>query len=725
MGYESFRFVAIIKLMIMIRRPRQLIAIALAVTLFAVALLLAALVGTRAVAASILSELPAPIRYDKLGLTIFPLGVELTGARAASLAGLPIDKTTAAEIRVSLSPRGALALAKGQRSLPTLFQALRSFEAVDVATRVQLSSHTAAVETRGVTIVGPRDGTPLSIESPGFDITFSDTRAAPAAYLERPERDSQTDRQEKTIAERLERILGSAVTVSERVPQLSLTLGPTIITLDNENVTFSGKLTIGNGEPVAGTLTIAELPLTLLDRSGGASIAGGRLSGELELTVESGTSASLGGTLTAEGVSVADERIAEELIAPPRLGYDFNAKVDTTTSVPPPRLAMRVPGTEDPAPIGAGAPEDQNLRGKLSVTEGTLRVGSVELQALPVLWGLNAPSGELPMPLPVRLDLDVSLPETQLQEIVDSIPDSILGPLNEIELEGSLAWSTSLEAPLHRLSWTWWEETTRVEGFRIVRIDPAYDVRNLSGAFRHRLGIGESGRGRLVTVPPPGGGGGYESSEDLPLLGAESAAGRRDPNYRFVPYQEIAPTFIGAVITAEDGEYFRHNGVNWRALTYAAQRNLMEGEIVVGGSTIPMQLAKNLFLDGDRVIARKVQELGLVALANLSEAASRERMLEVYLNIIEFGSGIYGVANAAAHYFETTPANLTVEQSVWLASIIRSPRFLSRHAETGSVPPYWLQRMEGIMELMVERGRLSEEELEAARRTQPQFKKSG
>jgi membrane peptidoglycan carboxypeptidase len=134
-----------------------------------------------------------------------------------------------------------------------------------------------------------------------------------------------------------------------------------------------------------------------------------------------------------------------------------------------------------------------------------------------------------------------------------------------------------------------------------------------------------------------------------------------------------------------------------------------------------MQLAKNLFLDGDRVIARKLQELAFVALANLSEAVSRERTLEIYLNLIEFGPGVRGIAEATAHYFGRSPAELTVEQSVWLASIIRSPHFLSRHARVGRVPPYWLERMEGIMELMVERGRLTDEELQAARGVQPEF----
>lgn len=704
----------------MIRRPRQLIAIGLAVILSILILLLLPLLGARAAVSSILSGLPVVVEYDRLGLSLSPLGVELTGVRVSSLPGLPIDETTADEIRVALVPGGALTLTRGQRSLPRMLEALRTVELLGVATRVQLSSHTAAIRTEGLSITGLSGGGPLSIESPGFQARLSGVKAAPASYVERSDRRDTGAREIETIAERLKPMLQSAVTVSETVPPLSLNLGPSTIQVAGESAVLSGKVMIGDGSPLTGTVLVSALPLPLLDGTGGPSIPAGRLSGEVGLRLENEASASLKGTLTAEGVSLRHERVAEELIGPTSLSYEFEATINMEGPVPPAELARPVPGTSEPPPIGAGAPEDSQLTGGLKVTRGVLRIGSVELEARPVLWGLNAPAGDLPLPLPARLELEILLPETPLQEIVESIPASILGPLKGTELEGTAVWDLSLEAPLHRLSWSWWEQTSQVEGFRITTIDPRYDVRSLSETFRHRLGIGESRERPLVTIPSAAGA--SPGGENAPLLGSTAAGGTPDGSYRFVPYEEIAPAFIGAVITAEDGEFFRHNGVNWRALTYAAQRNLLEGEIVVGGSTIPMQLAKNVFLDGDRVIARKLQELGFVALANLSEAVSRERILEIYLNVIEFGPAVYGIAEAASHYFGTTPANLTVEQSVWLASIIRSPRFLSRHAEAGNVPPYWLERMEGIMELMVERGRLSPEEVEAARGAQPRFR---
>jgi hypothetical protein len=709
--------------MILRRRPRLLVALAVALTLLI--LFSGALFGIRAAVAWTLENLPIPISYDAFRLTLRPLGVELRGARTTSLPGLPVEESRAEKVRIAVDISRARTLLAGERSMREILRALRHLEATGLAARLTLPSYTGEVRTETLLLQIAGGAEPHKLESPGFQLSLQPRRTEQVTYAERPDGaaapmdDPSRESREQTIADMLNLRLEEAVALTDTLPRLSFTSGESTIRVDGDEAILSGKVEGGDGELLAASMAIGELPLTLLDPSGKRHRLGGSLSGKLDLAVVSESAASLRGNIAARRVSLNHERLAEERVGPVDLRYKFDAMVDTAVPVPPPQLARRVPGTEDPPPIGAGAPDDAGLRGRLEVTAGTLRIGSVTLEARPILWGLNAPSRELPMPLPARLDLEISLPQTPLQDIVDSTPASLLGPLKGTALEGTLTWDISLEAPFRRLSWTWWEETSRVDGFQIIHIDPAYDIRSLAGAFRQRLGNGPGGQRRLVVVPPSGGG--VPNPQEAPLLGTSTTGGRLDPGYRFVPYQDIAPALIGAVVTAEDGEYFRHNGVNWRALTFAAQRNLLEGEVVVGGSTIPMQLAKNLFLDGDRVIARKLQELAFVALANLSGAVSRERILEIYLNLIEFGPGVRGIAEATAHYFGRSPAELTVEQSVWLASIIRSPHFLSRHARVGRVPPYWLERMEGIMELMVERGRLTDEELQAARGVQPEF----
>ena len=445
------------------------------------------------------------------------------------------------------------------------------------------------------------------------------------------------------------------------------------------------------------------------------------------MRVAAATIAEVDGSLAASGFTIRNDTIALEAIALPPLRYDFRAEVDTRAPFEPAELARRVPGTDVPAPLGAGAPEDADLHGAIRVTEGRLQVGAVTAQFRPVLEGLNAPRSGMPLPAaPARLDFVLEIPETPLQDIVDAIPVSVQGPLSGLQLGGTLSWKIDAEAPVRQLSWTRWEERNEVQDFELRAVDPAYDVRALTGAFRHRIVNEGSGYRRIIAVPPwrqrARGRLNEGAWTSIPALGPTPSEARPDPTYRYAEYSAIAPVLVGAVVTAEDGEYFRHKGVNWTAITTAMEANLERGGIVLGGSTIPMQLAKNLFLDDRRVVSRKLQELGLVALANLTEAAVRERILEIYLNIIEFGPRVYGIVDAADHYFDTSPAELTVPQAVWLASIIRDPATLSQHAEAGQVPPWWLDRMAGMMEIMVERDRLSPEELAAARGIQPEFR---
>ena len=700
----------------MIRRPALLGLIAGVVGILIAGIAVGTVLAARQKVATTLRELPGPVEYEKLRLRLFPLGVTLKEVSTGALPGIPGSE--AGEIRLSVGVAGALGLLNGERSLPEILSAIKLFEAKDL--RLELRREGFRLSTPTLTLRGATASSPILVETPGIQVSLARGGAREATYTEGVENGASLvggDAQGNGVTplDRIETLLRRSVSVVEKLPPLMVSVGNSSVRLGAEEVMLSGELESGGAVPGRARVQIDQLPLAW---EGARSVSEGTLSGEALLQVQSEEKASIAGTFEAKELTIRNRRIAEDPIGPVEISYDFSAEIDTAAPVPPPRLARRVPGTTDPPPIGGGAPEDRELRGAITVTEGSLRVGAVELDFRPVLRGLNVREGEISFSAPGRVDLELELPPTPVDDVVESVPTALLGPLQGVDIEGSLSWEISLEAPLHRLSWTGWEEQSRVEGFAITQIDPAYDVRALSGPFWFGLRDEESGFTRLITVP---GGPLRANPAVLPRIGPLASGGIPDRSYRFVPYEKIAPALIGAVVTAEDGEFFRHNGVNWRAITYAAERNLEEGQIVVGGSTIPMQLAKNLFLDGDRVLARKIQELGLLALANLSEAAGKERLLEIYLNIIEFGPGIRGIAEAAERYFGTTPSELSVPQAVWLASIIRSPHVLSKHAETGQVPPYWLDRMGGIMEIMVERGRLTEEQLHEFRGVQPTF----
>ena len=164
--------------------------------------------------------------------------------------------------------------------------------------------------------------------------------------------------------------------------------------------------------------------------------------------------------------------------------------------------------------------------------------------------------------------------------------------------------------------------------------------------------------------------------------------------HRWIPYHRISQNLKRAVVAAEDAKFVSHDGFDWEEMQKALERNVREGEIVRGGSTITQQLAKNLFLSGERAWWRKAQE-ALITLM-LESLMSKRRILELYLNVIEWGDGIFGAEAAARHHFGESAASLDAEQAARLAAMVPSPR---RYLP-GSYTPYLAQRTATILARM-------------------------
>jgi monofunctional biosynthetic peptidoglycan transglycosylase len=140
--------------------------------------------------------------------------------------------------------------------------------------------------------------------------------------------------------------------------------------------------------------------------------------------------------------------------------------------------------------------------------------------------------------------------------------------------------------------------------------------------------------------------------------------------YKFIPLSQISPDFQHAVIAAEDARFYHHHGFDWQAIQLAAQED-MEGDRMRGGSTLTQQLVKNLFFGTGRSFLRKAAETTLVPVAEL--VLGKRRILELYLNVVEWGPGIYG-ADAACHAYYRTPArSIGRQQSARLAAILPAP----------------------------------------------------
>jgi monofunctional biosynthetic peptidoglycan transglycosylase len=147
--------------------------------------------------------------------------------------------------------------------------------------------------------------------------------------------------------------------------------------------------------------------------------------------------------------------------------------------------------------------------------------------------------------------------------------------------------------------------------------------------------------------------------------------------HKWVPYKRISNNLKRAVIAAEDAKFTDHEGFDWEGIQKAYEKNLKKGKIVAGGSTISQQLAKNLFLSTKRTPWRKLEEAVITLM--LEQMMSKRRIFEIYLNVIEWGNGVFGAEAAARHYYKTSAANLGPEQAARLAAMIPNPRYYDKH----------------------------------------------
>jgi monofunctional biosynthetic peptidoglycan transglycosylase len=147
--------------------------------------------------------------------------------------------------------------------------------------------------------------------------------------------------------------------------------------------------------------------------------------------------------------------------------------------------------------------------------------------------------------------------------------------------------------------------------------------------------------------------------------------------YAWVPYERISSHLKRAMVAAEDAKFVDHEGFDWDGIELALEKNQKKGRVVAGGSTITQQLAKNLFLTPSRSYVRKAEEAVITVM--LETLLSKRRILELYLNVIEWGNGVFGAEAAARRYFGTSAAALSSEQAARLAAMAPNPRFYERN----------------------------------------------
>jgi monofunctional biosynthetic peptidoglycan transglycosylase len=176
----------------------------------------------------------------------------------------------------------------------------------------------------------------------------------------------------------------------------------------------------------------------------------------------------------------------------------------------------------------------------------------------------------------------------------------------------------------------------------------------------------------------------FEPSSSAFMSSRLDALHAKDPKAKlrreWVPYERISVHLKRAVVAAEDAKFLDHEGFDWEAIQKALVKNEQRGRVVAGASTISQQLAKNLFLSGERSWLRKGQEAIITWM--MERTMSKRRILELYLNFAEWGEGVFGAEAAARHHFGIAAANLGPQQAAWLAVILPSPRRYERGRST-------------------------------------------
>ena len=172
-------------------------------------------------------------------------------------------------------------------------------------------------------------------------------------------------------------------------------------------------------------------------------------------------------------------------------------------------------------------------------------------------------------------------------------------------------------------------------------------------------------------------------SEQQARLASQHPDDEFELKHQWVAYPAISLQLKRALVASEDAKFLQHEGFDWEGIQTAWEKNLAKGRIVAGGSTISQQLAKNLFLSSQRTPWRKAEEAVITVM--LEAVMDKRRIFEIYLNVIEWGDGVFGAEAAARHYFRTPAARLSAAQAARLAAMVPNPRYYDAHRNDRSL----------------------------------------
>jgi hypothetical protein len=279
---------------------------------------------------------------------------------------------------------------------------------------------------------------------------------------------------------------------------------------------------------------------------------------------------------------------------------------------------------------------------------------------------------------PVKIyEVKVNTGWINAQDAFDSFPAGMFDSLEGMQVAGKLNYSLNIFLNSARPDDVQFDSRLDKDNFQIVKYGKT-DLRKLNGTF--------------VYTP-------YEKGKPMP----SRVIGPANPYY--TPLDRIAPDLKNAVMTAEDPSFYTNHGFVEESIRKSLATDYKDKKFKRGGSTISMQLVKNAFLSREKTLARKVEEILIVWMIENNRLMTKNRMLEAYFNIIEWGRNVYGIGEASRYYFNKTPAELTLGESIYLASIVPNPKAgLYAFLPDGTVRPGLIGYFNLIGKMMAMRG---------------------
>lgn len=354
--------------------------------------------------------------------------------------------------------------------------------------------------------------------------------------------------------------------------------------------------------------------------------------------------------------------------------------------------------------------------GVFTTSKATFRVGKAQFDVRPEVLGLQA----LPDALPERVSVEIDVEATPVQDLFDAVPSAILGELKGAEFSGTLALHGRVDVPLQAPERMKWELEPELADFRIVSLPNEVDVRRLMTSASFTLQDEKLGHKRTVFLSAPRAPNnplGSDASSNW-TSGGDDGCG----SYVYVPLDQISPHLASGVFSTEDRGFLWHDGFNVHALRESLAANLEEGRIVRGGSTITMQLIKNLFLDRSKTISRKLREVFLVWLTETVVDVPKPRLLEVYFNVIEYGPRILGIWHAATYFFGKHPRDLTVGEVAWFITTLTGPKIYHHQFLKGQISEAVWGRMRARIRMLYHNDYITELDLVEATARPPTFR---